>query len=134
MEKFKIAKSGLYVEESGYFDGPIELNNGYIKVQLWVYGQEAKYDEKFGDRFELRDSEYRYGPVAKNGWVKNSDGYEYRKDAVNKEETKFWHMSSYYHTWIDTSYDKDSQKEIWEQIAEDTGLFNKTFKELAANI
>lgn len=133
MKTFEIAKSGLYVEESGYFDGPIELNNGHIKVQLWVYGQEAKLDEKIGNRFELKDSEYSYGPVAKNGWVKSNKGYEYRKDAVNDHETKFYHLSSYYHHWIETSYDKSSQQEIWEQIIEDTGLFSKTFGELKAN-
>ena len=43
-------------------------------------------------------------------------------------------MSSYYHNWIDTSYDKESQKDIWNQIAEDTGMFDKTFRELAANV
>ena len=133
MEKFEIAKSSLYVEESGYFDGPIEFSNGHIKVRLWIYGQDAKQDEKLGDRFELKEDKYQYGPAAKNGWV-NNGAYEYRKDAVNKEETKFWHMSSYYHNWIDTSYDKRSQQEIWNKIAEDTELFNKTFKELAANI
>ena len=89
MKKFEITKSGLYVEQSGFFDGPIEISNGHIKVQLWVYGQEVASNEKFGNRFELKDGDYRYGPVAKNGWTKNADGNEYRKDAVNSHETKF---------------------------------------------